>query len=685
MNRTAGQLIGAALLTAGCAGLLLAVLLGIAGFRLVRGQAEAMTMQVAAARLESLHSNLTTLDQLMLHIEERPSASRDATHLLARNMLDRLGEETREVSNDVPATHRSDINRVQRRILDGPLTWARESLARPGAGGAATARIYSSSMGQTEGSKDDLSALAELRELMLALGEAGAQSANRARADADRFELLATGAGISFMGLIAVTWWWLYAHLVQPLRDLRARAEATATEGAPFEQRPTGVDEAQGLALAIDGLSNRLTQNYAELAEARQRLGRGEAIRLNELQGQLTASEHLQGVTMGQLRRFESLAGRLATIQSREDILAEGLRGLCELIGARGAAAHTADDLLGSASCEYLDPSLPAERASRLRSRLLAGTELEPTAPAPFGSGSGDLQDLPILDSRQQEIGRLHVLTGNPSHDDAPRHSTDQEIEHCKVVASIMGACIERARLREVYGRQLVMMVHMRDPDESPEHVERLAELSVAILKRCAHSRRQLRFIGGSAEEIMPDELRHAARLHDVGKVAVSDLVLRKSGPLTPAERGALQCHAEHGAHILMAGATTAAGSGPRGGRARDSRDSGLARIDLIAVDVALHHHQRWDGTGYPAVAQQDGTVRPLKGQEIPIAARIVAVADVADALVSKRVYKEPWPLEDALAEVERGAGTHFDPEIVRSFLSSIGDPRVRALLQRLD
>lgn len=679
MNRTAGQLIGAALLTAGCAGLLLAVLLGISGFRLVRGQADVTALQVAAARIESLHSNLSTLDALMRHIEERPREPGDATPLLARNMLDPVWDEAQRLSNDVPTSHRSDALRVQEQIVKGPLTWARESLASTGAGTASAASIYSSAAGEPQ---RELSALVELRELRLALQRDGTALADATRADADRFELLATLSAILFMVLIAAVWWWLYAHLAQPLRQLSARAAATATDGAPFEPQATGVVEAQGLADAIGGLCRRLTQNYAELTEARRRLEREEAVRLDELRGRLTASEHLHGDTKGQLRRFENLAARLATIQSREEILAEGLRGLCALIDARGAAARTVDGVLGHVDFEYLDPNLPADRASHLRNRLIAGAESEPTAPTMFGGGASDLQDLPILDSRQQEIGRLHVLTGNPSNDDAPRHSTEQEIEHCKAVASIMGACIERAGIREVYDRQLVMMVHMRDPDESPEHVERLAELSVAILQRLSHSRRQVKFMDDTTEEITPDELRHAARLHDVGKVAVSDLILRKGGPLSLAERGVLQCHAEHGAHILMAGASTVAPSVQRGGRARDT---GLARIDMIAVDVALHHHQRWDGTGYPAVAQQDGTMRPLKGEEIPLAARIVAVADVADALVSKRVYKEPWPIEEALAEVERGSGTHFDPHIVRSFLASIGDPRVRGLLERVE
>src|SRR5579871_3261837 len=132
--------------------------------------------------------------------------------------------------------------------------------------------------------------------------------------------------------------------------------------------------------------------------------------------------------------------------------------------------------------------------------------------------------------------------------------------------------------------------------------------------------------------------LRHAAPLHDVGKVAIADSILRKPGPLTPDEHRAMQAHTTAGAEIL-------------GGS-----DSAILRL---GEEIALTHHERWDGTGYP---------NRLANTDIPLSGRIVAVADVFDALTHDRPYKRAWPIERALAEIRSGSGTHFEPEIAAAF-----------------
>jgi putative two-component system response regulator len=129
--------------------------------------------------------------------------------------------------------------------------------------------------------------------------------------------------------------------------------------------------------------------------------------------------------------------------------------------------------------------------------------------------------------------------------------------------------------------------------------------------------------------------LRRAAPLHDLGKIGIPDAILRKPGRLTPDESEIMKTHTTAGARIL-------------GG--------GKSRVIRLAEGVALSHHKRWDGSGYPEARH---------GEAIPQAARIVAVADVFDALTSDRVYRKEWAPDDVLAHIQSHAGIHFDPALV--------------------
>ena len=129
-----------------------------------------------------------------------------------------------------------------------------------------------------------------------------------------------------------------------------------------------------------------------------------------------------------------------------------------------------------------------------------------------------------------------------------------------------------------------------------------------------------------------------ASPLHDVGKLGVPDSILLKPGKLTTEEFREMQKHPELGAQIL-------------GGSS--------SKLIQIAEMIAANHHEKWDGTGYP---------RGLKGADIPIEARIVAIADVLDALCSDRPYKSAWPLDAAFSEILNGSGKHFDPACVAAF-----------------
>ncbi len=155
-------------------------------------------------------------------------------------------------------------------------------------------------------------------------------------------------------------------------------------------------------------------------------------------------------------------------------------------------------------------------------------------------------------------------------------------------------------------------------------------------LKHIRHYSRELALYL-ALDERTANEIAYAAMIHDVGKAQVPDVVLKKPGPLTAAERREMQRHTIWGDALLS-----------------ESEEF------CTASQVARWHHERWDGSGYP-----DG----LAGEAIPLAARIVAVADVYDALISRRPYKPPWAPDDAIAEIQELRGTHLDPAIVDAFI----------------
>lgn len=138
------------------------------------------------------------------------------------------------------------------------------------------------------------------------------------------------------------------------------------------------------------------------------------------------------------------------------------------------------------------------------------------------------------------------------------------------------------------------------------------------------------------------DDLRRGAILHDVGKIAIPDRILLKPGPLTEEEWAVMKLHPVYAYEWL----------------------SGIPFLKK-ALEVPYAHHERWDGSGYP---------RGLKGLEIPLSARIFAVADVYDALTSDRPYRKAWPKEKALAYIREEAGKQFDPEVVEAFLKLMAE-----------
>jgi HD domain len=173
--------------------------------------------------------------------------------------------------------------------------------------------------------------------------------------------------------------------------------------------------------------------------------------------------------------------------------------------------------------------------------------------------------------------------------------------------------------------RRLSMAVEFRDEDTGA-HIERIGRFSALLAERL------------HMERDFSERLSHAAPLHDVGKVAIPDAILLKPGPLTPQERAIVETHTEEG-HRLLRGSSSS--------------------ILELAATIALSHHEKWDGSGYP---------RGLVGETIPIEGRIVAIADVFDALTSDRVYRKAFSLDEAIAIMASERGKHFDPMLLDAF-----------------
>ena len=221
-----------------------------------------------------------------------------------------------------------------------------------------------------------------------------------------------------------------------------------------------------------------------------------------------------------------------------------------------------------------------------------------------------------------------------------------------ELFASMASLAVERASLVRGGIMRLIATAEMRDPTETGAHVQRVAECSVAMYDKWA----ALHNVDESERFRRRDELRMAAMVHDVGKVAIPDRILKKEGKLDPVEYRHMQTHSVLGGRLFA-----------------DANNS----YDEAMRDVALHHHDKWDGDGYPGdvnaamMAQLPVEIdripdaKQLRGLEIPLFARIVAVADVYDALTSKRAYKEPWTAEKVTELLRSESGRAFDPELV--------------------
>jgi HD-GYP domain-containing protein (c-di-GMP phosphodiesterase class II) len=219
------------------------------------------------------------------------------------------------------------------------------------------------------------------------------------------------------------------------------------------------------------------------------------------------------------------------------------------------------------------------------------------------------------LRERELELAR-DVAVGNAV-------TENERSEHLERKVAERTRDVQSARVEVL--RRLALAAEYRD-DDTHRHTQRVGNLAAMLAERMGESR---------------DFVEHislAAPLHDIGKLRLPDAILLKRGRLTDEERDIMQTHTTHGATILAGSAYP---------------------VLTLGEEIALTHHECWDGSGYPA---------GLHGDAIPLAGRIVAIADVFDALTHARPYKPAWPFAAAVEEIVRCSGTHFDPRVVDAF-----------------
>ncbi|MGN0078205.1 MAG: HD-GYP domain-containing protein [Coriobacteriales bacterium] len=254
-------------------------------------------------------------------------------------------------------------------------------------------------------------------------------------------------------------------------------------------------------------------------------------------------------------------------------------------------------------------------------------------------------------------------------------------IEACHSAPRVNGRTLHCIRLRDDTPQQQYLKLVQRYNDELAEQVEektaRLLEVQNDIIISMAsivenrddntggHIRRTSDVVRAFTEHLLSsgccagltreaaERIITAAPLHDFGKIAIPDSVLNKPGRFTPEEYEGMKQHSQKGAAIV----------------AQILQNADDEQFKGIAVNIAHYHHEKWDGSGYPS---------GLAGEQIPLEARIMALADVFDALVSKRVYKEMYSFDKAFGIIEESSGSHFDPQLCEAFLQC--RPQIEAL-----
>ena len=241
---------------------------------------------------------------------------------------------------------------------------------------------------------------------------------------------------------------------------------------------------------------------------------------------------------------------------------------------------------------------------------------------------------VPMKDASGNVVGVIQLINAHKGKNIVPfdKHFENLVLSLASQAAIAIKNAMLTQELKEAYLDtifRLSVAAEYKD-DDTASHIHRMSRYSAILAEG----------LGLSAAEV--ESIRYASPMHDIGKLGVPDSILMKPGKLTPAEFKEMQNHTIFGAKIL---------------------ENAKAELLKVSEIIAMTHHEKWDGSGYP---------RGLKGESIPLSGRVVALADVFDALTSKRCYKPAFSLEESMKIIKEGSGRHFDAKVVQAFTDNL-------------
>lgn len=430
---------------------------------------------------------------------------------------------------------------------------------------------------------------------------------------------LAALAGAGGLGLLL--WAWLRRRVLAPLAAVQAGA-ARVLQGELGHQTPVqGGAETREVATALNALSARMQLLF-------------------------------------------DLAGRSSAGLSTADLLRAMLEALAPVAGLQGLAVlrrHRSGD---GPRWLLRRSALHAEAKPAVHAALAEGQVLSSAGTAAAALADGDLHArqhgigpwLGVVLRDDADEGWIVVFAGHTSAS-GQGHGQGWVEPLLQAAATLLRAQLERTLSSDALVvaavEGLAKLAESRDP-ETGDHLLRMSRYSALIAEALAHDPAH----AGRIDARWIEELERFAPMHDIGKVGIADRILLKPGRLTDEERAEMSLHPLIGAEVLRRC------EAPMAARGR--------RVFQLGIDIAEGHHEKWDGTGYP---------HGHAGEAIPLAARIVALADVFDALTSRRPYKEAWPVERALDAIRADSGRHFDPAVVAALEQAL--PQVLAFYER--
>lgn len=275
---------------------------------------------------------------------------------------------------------------------------------------------------------------------------------------------------------------------------------------------------------------------------------------------------------------------------------------------------------------------------------------------------------IPLKNKQNQIVGVMQLINAQNEQGEVVPFSKN-DIPLVRIFANHATLAIERAQITrsEILGLVRVL-TELRDPEETEAHVNRIGAYSAQIYKAWASKKK----VPQAEIEMKAELLRMAGMLHDLGKLAVPHIIRERTSKFTAEEYELMKQHTIKGAQMLLKSAQT--------------------QYEKVAAEIALNHHEYWDGSGYPGhvdplsgqviagYSDEHGKPRGKCGQEIPVFGRIVAIADVYDALLCRRAFRAAMRETDVLKILKKGAGRRFDPEMIEAFFSSLHT--IRAIAQ---